>query len=81
MNAAVGTTYALTPACTVTIIDPYEEYVAVLKQCFDFEAIKTFMAARPDFSVVFDGMHGAGGPFAQRVLVKELGLPEVSMTV
>lgn len=77
LNAAVATTYQLTPTSTVTIIDPYEEYVSVLKQCFDFDALKKFMAERSDFSVVFDGMHGAGGPFARRVLVEELGLPEV----
>ena len=29
--------------------------------------------------MVFDGMHGAGGKFAQRVLVEELGLPEVGL--
>lgn len=27
--------------------------------------------------MLFDGMHGAGGIFAKRVLVDELGLPEV----
>lgn len=77
MNAAVGTTYQLTATSTVTIIDPYDEYVTVLKQCFDFDALKVFMVDRPDVSIVFDGMHGAGGPFARRVLVDELGLPEV----
>jgi phosphoglucomutase len=30
-------------------------------------------------SIAYDGMHGAGGPFAKRVLVEELGLPEVSL--
>jgi len=29
--------------------------------------------------MVFDGMHGAGGPFARRVLVEELGLPKSSL--
>lgn len=76
LNAKAGTTYQLTPTSTVTLIDPYEEYVAVLKQCFDFDALKAF-AKRKDFSMLFDGMHGAGGPFARRVLVDELGLPEV----
>lgn len=60
----------------MTIIDPFEEYVNCLKECFDFGAIKEF-AKRPDFSILFDGMHGAGGPFAKRVLMEELGFPEV----
>lgn len=66
----------MTSTSTVTIIDPFEDYVAVLKSCFDFPALSEF-AKRPGFSLVFDGMHGAGGPFARRVLVEELGLPEV----
>jgi len=77
LYADVGTTYQLTSASTVTIIDPFEEYVSVLKQCFDFPALKEF-AQRPDFSLLFDGMHGAGGPFARRILIEELGLPKVS---
>jgi len=78
LNADVGTTYQLTPSSTVTIIDPFDEYVAVLKTCFDFDALAKF-AQRPDFSLIYDGMHGAGGPFAKRVLVEELGLPESSL--
>jgi phosphoglucomutase len=66
----------LTPSSKVTIIDPFKEYITVLKSCFDFAALKEFVK-RPAFSVLFDGMHGAGGPFARRVLVDELGLPEV----
>ena len=77
LNSAVDTTFSLTPTSTVTIIDPFTEYLAVLKSCFDFESIRDF-AERPDFSILFDGMHGAGGPFARRVLVEELGFPEVS---
>jgi len=80
LNAPVGTTYLLTPKSTVTIIDPFEEYVAVLKTCFDFDALRDF-AKRPEFSLIFDGMHGAGGPFARRVLIEELGLPKVRRNV
>jgi phosphoglucomutase len=77
LDADAGTTFSLTPDSTVTIIDPFTEYVSVLKSCFDFDAMREF-AKRPDFSILFDGMHGAGGPFAQRVLVEELGFSEVS---
>lgn len=79
LHADVGTTFSLTPTSTVTIIDPAAEYVTVLKSCFDFDAMREF-AKRPDFSILFDGMHGAGGPFARRVLIEELGFPEVRRT-
>lgn len=79
LDAPVGSTFSLTPTSTVIIIDPFEEYVSGLKRCFNFEAIKAF-AKRPGFSILFDGMHGAGGPFARRVLIEELGFPEVWMT-
>ena len=76
LDAKAGTTFSLTADSTVTIIDPFAEYLSVLKSCFDFDAIREF-AKRSDFSILFDGMHGAGGPFAKRVLVEELGFPEV----
>ena len=76
LNADAGATFSLTADSTVTIIDPFAEYLDVLKSCFDFDAMRKF-AKRSDFSILFDGMHGAGGPFAKRVLVEELGFPEV----
>jgi phosphoglucomutase len=77
LNAAPGTTFDLTESSTVTIIDPFAEYIDTLKQCFDFENLRSFVQ-RPGFSMLFDGMHGAGGPFARKILVEELGLSEVS---
>jgi phosphoglucomutase len=76
INAPVGTSYTL-GSSTVTIIDPYTEYVSILKECFDFDDLRNFLSSHPNFSMLFDGMHGAGGPFAKRVLVEELGLSEV----
>jgi phosphoglucomutase len=76
LDAAVGSTFSLTPTSTVTIIDPFQEYVSGLKQCFDFDAMREF-TKRPDFSILFDGKHAAGGPFARRILMEELGFPEV----
>lgn len=77
LDAPVGTTYRLTETAAVTIIDPFQNYLEALKSCFDFDQLKQF-CARDGFSMVFDGMHGAGGKFAQRVFVEELGLPESS---
>lgn len=75
LSAAAGSTYKLTETSTVTIIDPFTEYLEVLKGCFDFDALSKF-AKRPGFSMLFDGMHGAGGPFARRIFLEELGMPE-----
>ena len=78
IEADVGSQFPLTDSSAVTIIDPFEDYVNILKSCFDFDALRAF-SKHPSFSLLFDGMHGAGGPFARRVLVGELGLPEASL--
>jgi phosphoglucomutase len=78
LSSPVGTKYQLTPESTVTIIDPYRNYVDALRSCFDFDDLRAF-CARSGFTMMFDGMHGAGGPFARRVLVEELGLSEGSL--
>jgi len=78
LNADAGTTFSITEGSTVTIIDPFDSYLDSLKSCFDFEGLKKF-CQRDGVSILFDGMHGAGGPFAQRVLVEELGLPDSSL--
>ena len=78
IDATVGTTFSMSSSSTVTIIDPFSEYINVLKESFDFDAIREF-SKHPEFSILFDGMHGAGGPFARRVLVEGLGFPEVNI--
>ena len=60
------------------MIDPSEDYVALLRQVFDFDAIKALLA-RPEFSFVYDSMHGVQGPYAQAVFVDELGAPSSSL--
>lgn len=78
LSAAAGTSFQLSDTSTVTVIDPFTEYLVVLKECFDFDALSKFVK-RPGFSMLFDGMHGAGGPFARKVFLEELGMPEVSL--
>lgn len=78
LDAEAGTTIAISDETKVTIIDPFEIYLEALNSCFDFDALKKF-GQRENFSILFDGMHGAGGPFARRVLVEDLGLPESSL--
>lgn len=58
----------------VEVVDPVEDYLATLKEVFDFPLLKSFLA-RKDFSLVFDAMHAVTGPYAKRILVQELGAP------
>mmetsp|Transcript_35595 Transcript_35595/g.82707 ORF Transcript_35595/g.82707 Transcript_35595/m.82707 type:complete len:538 (-) Transcript_35595:561-2174(-) len=75
LNADIGTTFQITPSSLVVIIDPFEVYINSLKSCFDFDMLRSFWS-RNDVSILFDGMHGAGGPFARRLLIEELGMSE-----
>lgn len=86
IHSEVGTTIQVvtdesssSSSSSITIIDPFDDYIKVLESCFDFEALKKFSAQYNDFQLLFDGMHGAGGPFAQKVFVDMLGLPESSL--
>ena len=62
----------------LVVIDPVDDYLSLLKTVFDFGALKRLLA-RPDFSFVFDGMHGVAGPYARRLFVEELGAPEACL--
>ena len=57
VDATVGTVFPISATSTVTIIDPFKEYVDVLKSSFDFDAIREF-SKHPEFSILYDGMHG-----------------------
>jgi phosphoglucomutase len=62
----------------VVIVDPCNLYVDQMRTLFDFNLLKQF-TARPDFNMVFDGMHGASGPYAQRILSEILGIAEENL--
>jgi phosphoglucomutase len=62
----------------VEVVDPVADYLATLKEVFDFSLLRTFVT-RPDFSMTFDGMHAVTGPYATRILVQELGAPASSV--
>lgn len=62
----------------VEVVDPVADYLATLKEVFDFGLLKKFLS-RKDFSLVFDAMHAITGPYAHRVLVDELGAPVSSV--
>jgi phosphoglucomutase len=47
---------------TVQVFDGVEDYVTLMKEIYDFGAIKTFLNKNPSFTVLFDAMH-AGIPY------------------
>ena len=53
-------------------MDAVEDYVALMKELFDFGSLKALLADGT-FSVRADCMHGVAGPYATRILVDELG--------
>lgn len=61
----------------VEVISTTDAHVSLLKTIFDFGAIKSLLD-RPDFTMVYDCMHGVNGPYAKAVVVDELGQPESS---
>ena len=58
---------------TVEVIDPVADYAALLREVFDFDAIRRLFAA--GFSVRCDAMNAVGGPYAKAILEGELGAP------
>lgn len=64
----------------VSIIDSVADYLTLLQSIFDFELIKKFLFSRSsEFRVLFDGLHGVTGPYAQAIFVSALGLPPASV--
>jgi phosphoglucomutase len=59
----------------IEVIDSTECHISLLKTIFDFGAIKALLD-RPDFSMIYDTMHGVNGPYAKKCFVEELGQPE-----
>ncbi|KAK9811703.1 hypothetical protein WJX72_008702 [[Myrmecia] bisecta] len=56
----------------VEVIDAVSDYLATLKEVFDFPALKKFLS-RKDFSFAFDAMHAVTGAYAKPILVDQLG--------
>lgn len=55
----------------VSIIDPVADYVELMEQLFDFNAIKGLFAG--GFTMRFDAMHAVTGPYATEILENRLG--------
>lgn len=66
----------------VEIIDSTKDYVEMLKDTFDFNAIKKFLTdatEKQGFKLLFDAMNGVTAPYGQVIFVEELGLPSSSV--
>ncbi|KAJ8655040.1 hypothetical protein O0I10_009247 [Lichtheimia ornata] len=63
----------------IEVIDGIDDYVALMKEIFDFDEIKAFLQSNKNFKVLFDGMHGVTGIYGERIFVQEFGLPPTSI--
>ncbi len=61
----------------VEVIDPVAIYAGVMRELFDFDAIRALFAS--GFSLRFDAMHAVTGPYATAILEGELGAPAGSV--
>lgn len=55
----------------VVVIDPLEDYTAVMEELFDFAALRAFFAS--GFRMQFDAMNAVTGPYAEYILEQRLG--------
>ncbi|KAK9840335.1 hypothetical protein WJX74_007855 [Apatococcus lobatus] len=56
----------------VEVVDPVADYLATLKEVYDFGLLKQFIA-RKDFNFLFDAMNAVTGAYAKPIFVDELG--------
>jgi phosphoglucomutase len=61
----------------VEVIDPVADYAAVMRELFDFDALRAMFAR--GFTVRLDAMNAVGGPYAKAILEGELGAPAGSV--
>jgi phosphoglucomutase len=61
----------------IEVIDPVADYAALMRECFDFDAIRRLFAG--GFRIRCDAMNAVGGPYAKAILEGELGAPAGSV--
>jgi phosphoglucomutase len=57
----------------VEVIDPVADYVELMRELFDFPALRAKFASGLTFA--FDAMHAVTGPYAHAIFERELGAP------
>lgn len=65
-------------AFVVHVVDPAAAYVERLREVFDFDALRAYVAT-PGFGLRFDAMAAVTGPYARALFVDALGLPAESI--
>ncbi|MBN3316110.1 PGM1 protein, partial [Atractosteus spatula] len=60
---------------TVEIIDSVESYANMLRNIFDFAALKELLSGQNRLKIRIDAMHGVVGPYVKKILCEELGSP------
>ncbi len=58
----------------IEIVDPVVDYLALMEQLFEFDAIRGLFAS--GFTMRFDAMHAVTGPYAHAILEDRLGAPK-----
>nr|XP_019958242.1 PREDICTED: phosphoglucomutase-like protein 5 [Paralichthys olivaceus] len=59
----------------VEIVDSVEVYLQLLRNIFDFTAIKSLLTGSDQLKIHIDAMNGVMGPYVRRILCDELGAP------
>jgi phosphoglucomutase len=57
----------------VEVIDPVADYVELMRELFDFDALRAAFAG--SLRLTFDAMHAVTGPYAHAIFERELGAP------
>ncbi|XP_063795264.1 phosphoglucomutase-1 isoform X5 [Pseudophryne corroboree] len=60
---------------TVEIVDSVESYGNMLRNIFDFSALKELLSGPNRLKIRLDAMHGVVGPYVKKILCEELGAP------
>jgi phosphoglucomutase len=58
---------------TIEIVDCVDDYARLMQSLFDFDRIRDWL--KKNHSIRFDAMHAVTGPYAQRILIEQLGAP------
>jgi len=61
----------------VSVIDPVEDYAALMEELFDFGAIRNLISL--GFRICFDAMSAVTGPYAKEIFEIRLGAPDGSV--
>ncbi|XP_077054753.1 phosphoglucomutase-1 [Siphateles boraxobius] len=60
---------------TVEIVDSVESYAEMLRDIFDFTALKELLSGPNHINIRLDAMHGVLGPYVKKIVCEELGSP------